>query len=100
MPGTGAIQTSVIGAGHVPAKLSECLGQPCHGRDSDVAVLLKINIGKWSFPASNWGSVELNTPHRGVSRCGPGLALELESHPPLAHEADVQGPSVMEEKGS
>lgn len=80
--------------------LCEFLGQPCLGSDTEAAAPLKTNIGKYSFPTSNLGSVELNTLHWGVSRCGPGLALELESHLPLAHEADVQGLSIMEEKGS
>lgn len=41
--GTGAIQTSVIGEEIVPAMLCESLGQPRHGRDTEAAVLLKIN---------------------------------------------------------
>lgn len=100
MLGTGAVQTSIIDAEVAPAKLCECLGQPWCGRDTAAAVSLKVNVGKYNFLTSHRGRVELNTLHQGVYSCGPGLALELGSHLPLAHEADVQGPSIMEEKGS
>lgn len=82
--GTGAIQTSVIGEEIVPAMLCENLGQPCHGRDTEAAVSLKIDIGEESLPTPSWGSVELNTLHWGGSSCGPNQVLELESHLPLA----------------